>query len=244
MGLINVKEKIKVGSVTAIIPAKLTSVRLPQKNIADFCGYPLFYYSIKAAQLCDSVSEVHVTSESDEVLSLSKKYEVGTIKRPENLSRPEVTNVEVLIHALEQNCKASGKLPEFIVLLQPTHPLRFPSDIEKGIQMMKDDPEADCLMTVVRDDRLSGEVKSNRFLSKYPLPRNKALEPKMFINTGSFYIFRTATTIAKRKMFTENILPLVIGTPEFEIDIDYEGQLIQARAIIEANKDVFSFFWN
>jgi len=231
-------------SVVAIIPAKLTSVRLPQKNIVDFCGHPLFFYSLKAAQLTPSISEVYVTSESDSVLALTKEYNFKGIKRPPYLSSPEITNVDVLFHALEEMIQNTGFFPEFMVLLQPTHPLRFPSEIERGIQMLKDDPEADTLITVVQDDRLSGEIKLNRFRSTHPLPRNKALEPKMFINTGSFYIFRTETTIAKKKMFTDNILPLQLNKPEFEIDIDYESDLLLARSMIEANKDKFSFFWN
>lgn len=231
-------------SVYAIVPAKLTSIRLPKKNILDFFGRPLFYYSVKAAQLCPSVNDVYVTSESDLVLELADKMQSQLIKRPDDLSLPKITNLDVLIHSYQKIVKHSGNVPEFIILLQPTHPFRFPKEIEKGINMMKANPSADVLMTVLPDDRLRGGIKEDLFSPEYSLPRNKTQEPKMFFNTGAFYIFRTATTIAQGKMFTEKILPLVLDNPQFEIDIDIESDLLLAKAMMQVNKDKFSFFWN
>jgi hypothetical protein len=45
-------------------------------------------------------------------------------------------------------------------------------------------------------------------------------------------------------MFTEKILPLVLDNPQFEIDIDIESDLLLAKAMMQVNKDKFSFFWN
>ncbi len=238
-----VKES-KAGEVVAIIPAKLTSVRLPKKNIIDFFGRPLFFYSTRVAELCPNIGDTYVTSESNEVLDLASQFGCHSIMRPERLSAPEITNLDVLIHAFDEITQKRGMAPEFIVLLQPTHPFRFPVELEKGIELLRNDPCADVLMTVLPDDRLRGEIKEGYFFPEYSVPRNKKDEPDMFFNTGAFYILRTKTTLSQGRMFTNNIIPLVLNNPEFEIDIDLESDLVLAKCMMEINKDKFSFFWN
>jgi CMP-N,N'-diacetyllegionaminic acid synthase len=235
---------IKQNWIIALVPAKMTSIRLPKKNIADFYGYPLFYYSIKAAQLAKSISHVYVSSESNEVIRLAKGFKANFIKRPEYLSLPKIKNIDVLIHALEDISIQNEAFPEFIVLLQPTHPLRNPSDIDKAIELLKNDKKADVLIAVIADNRLSGEIENNRYISQHLPPKNKKIKPKCYINTGSFYIFRTSTTIMKGRMFTENILPFKLNNPEFEIDIDYKSDFELAEHILGSNKDKFSFYWD
>lgn len=231
-------------SVVAIIPAKLTSIRLPKKNIADLGGYPLLYYSIRVAQLCPSISEIYVTSESEVIIELAHKYGVKAIKRPRELSMPDVTNAKVLSHTLSFIADENGKQPELVILLQPTHPFRFPEEIEEGIQTFKEDDSADMLLTVVPDNSLIGEIKNNRFVPEYALPRNKKKTSDKFVNTGSFYIYRVLRTLAKEKIFAENILPFRLNHPEFEIDIDYPRDLMHARFIMETYRSKFSYFWS
>jgi CMP-N,N'-diacetyllegionaminic acid synthase len=228
----------------ALVPAKMTSIRLPKKNIANFHGHPLFYYSVKAAQLAKHVSSVYVSSESNEVSELTKNFKANFIKRPEYLSLPKIKNIDVLIHALENISIQSEAFPEFIVLLQPTHPLRNPLDIDKAIELLKNDKKADVLISVISDNRLSGEIENNRYISQYLSSRNKRAKPESYINTGSFYIFRTSTTILQGRIFTENILPYKLDNPEFEIDIDYKSDFELAKCMLEINKDKFSFYWD
>jgi N-acylneuraminate cytidylyltransferase len=228
--------------VAAIVPAKMTSIRLPRKNLADLGGYPLFYYSVRAAQLCPNVNEVFVSSESAEVLEAANKYGAHCISRPAELSLPNVTNADVLHHALQEMTNKMGKEPDLTVLLQPTHPLRIPSDITKGIYAMLNDDTADCLFSLVKIDELRGVIQDSRFIPEYPLPRNKQFETKRYRNTGSFYIFRTARTIRLGKLFTSEIIPLVLSNPQFEIDVDEASDLELARSLLEANKMRFSMY--
>ena len=137
------------GRVVAVVPAKLTSVRLPRKNVADLGGYPMFYYSVRAAQLCPEIDEVYVSSESAEILDAAEAFGARTILRPAALSAPHVTNQDVLCHVLEEMRQHQEAAPELLVLLQPTHPLRQPREISEGIRRMHRDQTADTLLTVV-----------------------------------------------------------------------------------------------
>jgi CMP-N,N'-diacetyllegionaminic acid synthase len=230
--------------VVAIVPAKMTSIRLPKKNILDFHGHPLFYYSVKVAQLTKHITDVYVSSESSEVLKMAKSFHSKLIHRPGYLSSPEVKNIDVLKYSLQKIAEESNHIPEFVVLLQPTHPLRNPLDIDKGIELLKNDKSADLLITVIKNNNLDGEIIDNRFISQYPLPRTKKHENDIYTNTGSFYIFRTKDTINKGKIFSNNILPFRMNNPEFEIDIDYESDFELANCLMSRYKEKFSFYWD
>lgn len=230
--------------VVAVVPAKLTSVRLPRKNLENLGGHPLFWYSVRAAQLCPEIDNVYVSSEASEVLELANAYGAERILRPESLSGPDVSNLHVLRHALDVITLQRGCMPELLVLLQPTHPLRMVSAISNGIKQVLSDTVVDCLLTVVRADELRGEIREMRFLPEYPMPRNKAAESEYFRITGSFYIFRVASTLAQGRLFTQNMRPLLIERPEFEIDIDEAHDLALARCLLESNRKEFSNYFN
>lgn len=228
--------------VAAVIPAKLTSQRLPRKNLADLCGNPLVYYSVRAAQLAKKIDSIYVSSEDKDILDLSIKLGAETIVRPQELSHPDVTNQHVLKHAVEFIRTSSGKYPDMVVLLQPTHPLRQPLDIDRGITMMIDNTEADALFTLIPSDDLRGQIKNGEFVAEFPLPRNKSLEPEIFINCGSFYIFRPKSTFLSEKFFGNKICPLVLDRHEFEVDIDTAADLRLAECILKTNMDEFKHF--
>lgn len=240
----DISDDESAGRVVAVVPTKLTSQRLPRKNLLDLGGHPLFWYSIRAAQLCPEIGAVYVSSEAVEVLELAQTFSAETIERPAALSNPKVTNFEVLRHAQGEITQRQGAEPELMVLLQPTHPFRQPVLITEGITQMRRDPTADSLITVVRADDLRGEIQGDRFLPEFRLPRDKASEPVHYRNTGSFYIFRVATTLAVGRMYTDRIRPLVLQRPEFEVDIDEGHDLALARCLLEANREEFTNFFD
>lgn len=244
MGLIQEQASSNTGrEVVAVVPTKLTSVRLPRKNVADLGGRPLFYYSVRAAQLCPEIDSVYVSSEAPEILETAAGFGAEVIERPVELSDPKVTNLGVLEHALAEISHRRGGVPELLVLLQPTHPLRQPSAISRGVEQMRRDPQADTLLSVLKTDELRGEIRDGRYIPEFSLPRNKATEPNLYRNTGSFYIFRVANTVARGRMFTDSFLPLVLDRPEFEVDIDETSDLELARCVLAANREAFADFF-
>ena len=223
--------------VVAVVPAKMTSARLPRKNVKSLCGQPLLYYSVRVAQLVDSIKEVYVSSENKEVLSLADSIGAMAVRRPESLSRPEITNIDVLRHMYEVFLEK----PEVVILLQPTHPLRRPKDIQSAITLFKES-DADSLFTVVKADELRGTIEGGFFCSEAPLPRRKSQEPKKFRNTGSFYLFRPERTFLTEVPFGNRILPYVLSRAEFEIDINQAHDLRIAECVLRTFTEEFSHF--
>lgn len=223
--------------VVAVVPAKMTSERFPRKNLKNICGQPLLYYSVRVAQLVNVIKEVYVSSEDKEVLSLANSLGAKAIKRPEDLSRAHVTNIDVLRHIHD----VLTEKPDIVVLLQPTHPLRRPKDIQSALDLFTES-DADSLFTVVQADELRGTIEGGFFCSEVPLPRKKEKESKKFRNTGSFYFFRPERTFLTEAPFGNRILPYVLNRAEFEIDINQSHDLTVAECVLRTFTEEFNYF--
>lgn len=228
-------------SVVAVVPAKARSRRLPGKNTALLAGKPLLSYSIEVARKAESVDAVIVSSEDDEILQLAHASGAEALRRPDELSSDSATTQVVLQH-VHQTLAESGAAPELLVLLQPTHPLRLPLDIDRAVGLMRDNPSASCLFSVLKTDQLLGTIENGRYQPEYPLPRRKALEPERYRNTGSIYVFRPALSYLQDSFFGTEIIPLVLDNELFEIDIDYPEDFELAEHVLVLNRDHFPHF--
>lgn len=106
-------------SYTAIILARKGSVRIPGKNMVLLRGRPLVEWSILAATLCPYVENVIVSTDWDAVANVALDHGCIVIKRPPELSGPDVDSYEPLKHAIY-----TIGMVENLVLLQPTSPTR------------------------------------------------------------------------------------------------------------------------
>ena len=126
-------------SIIAIIPARGGSVRLPRKNLLPINGTPLVGLAIKQALASSYIQRVIVSTEDDEIASVSRRYGAEVIKRPTALAQGETGSVlRVINHALAHLEKYEGKKPLVVVLLQPTSPCRIVEDIDQTIKLLLD----------------------------------------------------------------------------------------------------------
>ena len=220
----------------------MTSQRLKRKNLENLCGKPLVYYSIQITKYIDLISNVYVSSEDENMLDIAISLGSKAIIRPRYLSDPKITAQDVLKHAYKKIGQQVGKFPDLIVLLQPTHPLRNPEVISSAIKAISNSNDFDCLFSVMPTDELRGKIIENEFIAEFNLPRNKSLEPKMYINTGSFYIFRPEKSFLTKSFFGKKIYPYILERSPFEVDIDYPSDMEIARCLLERNKDKFPYF--
>jgi len=119
----------------AVIPARAGSQQVKNKNIKNFCGYPLFIWSIAAALQSKFIDTIAVSSNYNNLEDMYLKYcnsnkKIRWIKRPEYLCGPESTTESCLIHTIgslqDQNF-------DFVITLQPTSPLRLKHMIDQSI---------------------------------------------------------------------------------------------------------------
>ena len=136
-------------SVYSIIPAREGSKGVPGKNIKLLGGYPLIAYSITVSKLCKKIHRTVVSTDSEKIAELSLRYnaEVPFI-RPKEFSRDTSPDIEFVLHAIRWFQEKEGQIPEYLVHLRPTTPLRTPDLVDNAISAIKNNSNATSLRSV------------------------------------------------------------------------------------------------
>jgi len=222
----------------AIIPARGGSKRLPRKNLLDLNGKPLVAWSIEAGLNSKYIDKVVVTSDDADILNIAKYYGVLSINRPIELSSDTATTFDAVEHAIE-----NIKYYDYIVLLQPTSPLRTEWHIDKAIEFLIN-KEADAIVSVCEMDHsplwsntLDDTLSMAEFLTKsIKNKRSQDLDSYYRIN-GAIYICDTKKLLKEKGFFIENRIYAFKMDGETSIDIDNEIDFQLADLILK-NKDV------
>jgi len=174
----------------AIIPAKGYSSGVPNKNIKKINKIETIAITILAAKKCKLIDHVYVTSDSEKILKIAKKYRAFAIKRPKKLCKNSTSLEEVVNHAIIKKIKKN--FSNFnIVLLQPTSILREKNDLTNAIKKYKKN-KYDSLFSAVNIHPLFWEEYKNKIKPiNYNLKKrkNRQVMSKYLIENGSFYIF-------------------------------------------------------
>lgn len=113
----------------ALIPCRGGSKRIPRKNIREFCGIPLLWWTINQAVDSGVFDNIYVATEDDEIAKIAKRYGTGNIGQP--MASDISTNVDVVKYAIETLS------PDSIMLLQCTSPLRIAENIREAAGYMR-----------------------------------------------------------------------------------------------------------
>ncbi len=179
--------------VLAVIPARGGSKRLPKKNILNLAGKPLIAWTIEEAKKSKYIDKLIVSTDSTEIAEISKKYgaEVPFI-RPKELASDTASSIDVILHAINF-FKNKGDTYEYIVLLQPTSPLRKVDDIDKAFEMINKDTKAVVSVCETEHSPLWSNTLPNDLSMKdfiKPEIKNKRSQdlPKYYRLNGAVYI--------------------------------------------------------
>ena len=125
--------------ILALIPARGNSKRIKNKNLRNLNGKPLIFWSIDAAKKSKYIKEICVTSDSQAILEYSKKQKIKTILRPKKLANDIIHAEKAMIHAY----RFLNEKFDYVIMLQPTSPLRATTHIDKAIESkIESDQEA------------------------------------------------------------------------------------------------------
>lgn len=219
----------------AIIPARGGSKRLPRKNVLDLAGKPLIAWSIEAAKESQYIDSVLVSSDDDEILSVAKRYGAQSVNRPKELASDTATTIDALVHVLE-NMKERY---DYVVLLQPTSPLRGAKDIDEAIEYLFEKKAKSivsvCEMehsplwtnTLPEDRNMQGFLK-DEVLNK----RSQDLEPYYRLN-GAIYICKTEELLQERSLFLNEGVYAYEMAQEKSIDIDTRLDFLIAESLLK-----------
>lgn len=185
-------------SVSAIIPARGGSKGLSGKNIIELCGKPLIAWSIEAAKACRSIDQFIVSTDDKRIADVAKEYGAEIpFMRPAELASDTASAMDVIFHALHWFEKYENYRPAYILLLQPTSPLRKVADIEGAITTIKNQG-ARAVVSVCECDhhpwwanRLSEDGNMKNFVSPEILNKPRQDLPIFYRLNGAIYLSET-----------------------------------------------------
>lgn len=119
--------------ILSIIPARGGSKGIKRKNLKPILDKPLVAYSIEASLKSKYITRTIVSSEDDEILEVSERYGAETVKRPFELALDETKTAPVMLQVLNE-LEKTGYSADYVVLLQPTCPLRDEKYIDHAFE--------------------------------------------------------------------------------------------------------------
>lgn len=132
--------------IVAIIPARSGSKGVPGKNVRLLGGYPLIAYSIAAAKLAQRIGRVIVSTDSEEMAAVASEYGAeAPFLRPAELAQDHSTDLDFMLHAIRWFHENEGLLPDYLIHLRPTTPLRDPQIVDTAIEEIIHHSEATSL---------------------------------------------------------------------------------------------------
>src|SRR5574344_372569 len=216
----------------AIIPARGGSKRLPQKNILDLCGKPLISWSIEAALKSKYISKVVVSSDNEEILNISSNFGADIIKRPYELANDTATTFDTVKHTID-----NFENYDYIVLLQPTSPLRNEKHIDEAIELLEE-KQADAIVSVCEIDHsplwsniLPEDGNMRGFLREEILNKRSQDLEKYYRLNGAIYICKTYKLLKNKTFFLKDNIFAYIMDRKSSIDIDEEIDFMIANEI-------------
>lgn len=235
-------------NVLALIPARGGSKGLTRKNVRLLQGHPLISYSIAAGKQARLVTRTICTTDDPEIAEVAQYYgaEVPFL-RPTELAGDLTLDLPVFQHTLHWLAEHEDWVPEIVIQLRPTSPVRFPNQVDKAVQMLLDDPEASGVRTVcptpcnpykmwqisknigVQSHYMSNLIDVPGIVEPYNQPRQNL--PEVFWQTGTIDVAR-ASVILNGSMTGSNLLPLLMDA-RFAVDIDGEIGLRVADVVMD-----------
>jgi YrbI family 3-deoxy-D-manno-octulosonate 8-phosphate phosphatase len=233
--------------VLVVIPARGGSKGIPRKNIRLLAGFPLIAYSIEIARQAALVTRIIVSTDDEEIAAVARGLgaEVPFLRPPE-LAQDDTRDLPVFQHALNWLNAKEGYIPELVVQLRPTTPIRERNSLDRAIKLMFDHPAADSVRAVVIPDKnpfkmwtispdgmLKPLIQLDEIPEAYNAPRQSL--PEAYWHSGQIDVIRPETLLVKNSMSGDNIVPITLD-PLYAVDIDTMDTWQYAEWVIRSHK--------
>ncbi|EIJ42663.1 CMP-N-acetylneuraminic acid synthetase [Beggiatoa alba B18LD] len=219
-------------SFIAIIPARGGSKGVKRKNIRLLAGKPLITWTIQAAQQSKYLDRTILSSEDAEIIATARQCgcEVPFI-RPAELALDETSGIEPIIHAIQ----TLSEQYDYVVILQPTSPLRIASDIDQAIQRCIDQ-QADFCVSVTEAEThpyWCFQQDEQGFLQPLfkDIPARRQDLPAMLTLNGAVYVAKVSAFLETRRLLTPQTIAYVMPKVR-SLDIDTEADFLLAEYLL------------
>ncbi|MFZ0743852.1 MAG: acylneuraminate cytidylyltransferase family protein [Terracidiphilus sp.] len=222
--------------VIAVIPARGGSKSIPGKNIRPLGGRPLLAWSIEVAQQVSEIDRIIVSTDDPEISSVGKAHGAEVYTRPPDLATDDALVIDALKDLLER-LQSEGEPPEWVILLEPTCPLRTANDVRDCLKLVSEggyDSVAtfkEAELNPHRAWRLVDGVPEVFIEGAIPwLPRQKL--PKAYQLNGAVYVFRASLLAHETKSLLVGRLGAVLMPRDRSQDIDDSVDFMIVEALL------------
>lgn len=220
--------------VLALIPARGGSKGIKMKNIKNFRGKPLIYWSIKLALDCKVVNRVILSTDNENIKRVAEECGADVpFLRPKKISGDLSTDYEFIKHCLDYLKENGEDEPDIIVQLRPTYPTRKLDILNETLDIfIKNLDKYDSLRTVyemekspykmynIEDGELKPLFKEVKGI-KEPYNQCRQILPKTYIHNGYIDLIKTEIVEKKGSITGDRIYPYLMSKEEYH-DIDTE----------------------
>ena len=219
--------------ILAVIPARGGSKGVVRKNIRPICGKPLIAYTIETALSARHLLHRTIVSTDDsEIAAVAREHgaEVPFL-RPADLAGDKVPTLPVLRHAISFIEAQDGITFDWVLLLQPTAPLRALEDIEASLRAAYQN-NCDSVISVVQvfaeHPILMKRIEDNQLLpyciEEKEGTRRQDYQPPAYMRNGAIYLTRRDVLVEQDSIWGQVIRPYVMPV-ERSVSIDSELEL-------------------
>ena len=228
-----------MGIVVGLITARGGSKGIPRKNVKLLAGKPLIAWTIEAALQSRSLSRVIVSTDDEEIAHVARQWGAEVpFMRPAELAQDYSPHMSVVTHAIRWLDAEQAAQPEYIMLLQPTTPLRNVHDIDLAVALAVE-KEADAVVSVssIQDHPYLSKTitEEGNLLDFLPKPEGYLARqsfPPVYSLNGAIYLARRELLLEKETWYTSQTLAYVMP-PERSLDIDTPWDLYLANLILK-----------
>lgn len=224
-------------TILGIIPARGGSKGIPGKNLKILGGKPLMAWTIEEAQKSCYIDRLILSSEDPAIIRAAGEWGCETpFIRPGELAQDDTPGMEVVIHAIDN---IEEKF-DYVLLLQPTSPLRKVRDIDECIEscIMAGAPACVSVCAAVQHPCWMHTLdEENRLRPLLPagntLYRRQDL-PVVYVENGAVYLAETGYLMKERGFIGRETLAYVMPV-ERSVDIDHETDFIYCQVMMTLN---------
>ena len=220
--------------ILCIIPARKGSKKVKLKNFIKLNNKEIIQYTIDTAKKIERYCDIIISSDYPNITKFTKKNNLTFYGfRPRKLSGDKVETVDVVKYELKKIQKIKKIIYKFILLLQPTCPIRDTKKIIKAIKIIKNNKNINSVISIKDVEgnhpaRMKTMGKDNiikNFLKnkKENMKPRQSLE-KIFIRSGSFYLIRVLNMMKENSLVSNKCYGIIVKDLE-AVNIDTTDDL-------------------
>src|SRR3990167_8374717 len=193
-----------MGDCVVMIPAKGTSRGLAMKNLHILAGSPLVFWAIRQG-LAAGIGPVVVVTDDKHIAGVADRYGVTVYDEPAEIAGDSISMEAVMSWFLGQRRERAGSVPEWLMVLQPTSPLRLSGHLRECAAIAKTHA-FDSVFSVVPSAHCSWRFNGMEFLPEWPQvkPFYRMLRQeagKQVTENGAIYATRVTQFLAEDTRF-------------------------------------------